>query len=140
MSDMANSIESNDLELLQVISPTLTLPYLALAAQYKQSVTQHSNCLTRITCDHYDAMLITTPSKGWLSEFNSYITPKSNRCTDIRITFESLENSPRPQKSHYRTTISTESLAELMQFAEMTYAPATETSRLGAGAGENDND
>ena len=58
------------------------------------------------------------------------------------VTIESTEvAAPTDSPRCTRVEVDEESLAALTEFAQLTYAPATEASRLaGAGSGLNDND
>jgi len=154
ISDLAASMSTDNthVEFRQVISATLLLPYFGLTSQHSQQNTRSSadpGITTNVSCDHFDAKIITTPTNSWLHKIDYLHTQPHSRCTDVHVEFTlHTKSSPMSQTQaqvkaptlKHRTIISAETLADLNRFAENTYAPATEVSRQGAGAGETDND
>lgn len=168
ISDLATSLEATQFEMQQVISAALVLPYFALVSQYMQPSPSSStdsigtpSCITNVRCEHFDAKIIATPTKSWLSKIDYRQalaqTQPHSRFTDVQVEFGLLTSLPlnaqaqarsdaqtraqlqAPPPKH-RTIISTEALTDLNRFAQNTYAPATDASRQGAGPGETDND
>jgi len=101
-----------------------------------------SGCTSHIRCEHFDAILVATPTKSWLSQLNHHGSDARGAAADVTIEFNPQIKPPfdnQPTLNH-RTLIPADALVTLNQFAEYTYAPATDASRQGAGAGETDND
>ena len=148
ISDLATSIQSDEMQLQQIIGAALLLPYVALASQRVQhdsSSSAHRVCTTRVKCEHFDATLHATPTSSWLSEIEHHHIQTEQGYTDVFVNFN-LQSNPvadtqsRLHTAVHRANIAAETLADLERFAAKTYAPATSASRQGAGAGETDND
>ncbi len=142
-------IELRDLRIDHVISPYLLLPFLA----YRNE--QLSKRRMRVQCTHlltpaFEAELISTealtsvtlshnsssnPTEA--STLNENESPTAN-CQILSVDSPSAM-SEQPSRVH-RTTLGKDELDVLNRLAAMTYAPATEASRQGAGAGTTDND
>ena len=150
ISDLAGSFaeskQASQIELKQVISAALLLPYFALASQHLQSKQPSSTanaCATYVRCKHFEATLLATTDENWLSQIDYHQALTQGRCTNVYADFNPhsealLAADSRPRL--HRTNMSLDALAVLNQFAEKTYAPATDASRQGAGAGQTDND
>lgn len=155
LSDIANELapcsgeKEISGELLDVITPALLIPFLAYASQQvvKNRALQPNTapelaCLTHVNCPLFNVIIGSNQFSSWLSAWVpvSNPTPGSTN-TRYRIsvcTARDLETMP--PALHHRVNVKIHTLAALNQLAARTYAPATEASRDGAGAGTLDND
>jgi len=127
LCDNAQRLGTGDLTLGRTAAPMLLLPYLdAAARQCGSSLTVRWNGTTVTLGNNAQAM------------GDSLDTPMADQITIASSTAEKAAN-PLPQ--HNRGDMPANVAQCLKAFAERTYAPETEESRLsGAGAGLTDND
>ncbi|MFK7876910.1 MAG: DUF3726 domain-containing protein, partial [Paracoccaceae bacterium] len=128
-SDCAAHLRTQDITLNDVLFPVLLIPFAAWAAQQVQSPLRVS--WLGVLC-HTDGRNLWID--GAASDLYVAQTGRITCCVAPRP-------SPPPVPSQFRGTIQVQTWARLENYAQRTYAPATEASRLlGAGAGTNDND
>lgn len=124
VSDMALSLSDRRLHLSHVQQPTLMLPFVGWAAQIVSSPLTLSWVGGQAVCDG-----------AGLQIDGQFPGPAAQ----LQITPGGV--LPLPVSLATRAQIGADSLTRLERFANRTYAPATEASRLmGAGAGVSDND
>jgi hypothetical protein len=124
LSDMANRLDQGPVTLHRVRAPGLILPFAAMTAR------RMTACVT-LTCD---AATIVTDGTG-LTGAASLPDHADRLILSIGGT------PPAPTQLASRATPAPAAWQTLGRFAQRTYAPATEESRLlGAGAGLSDND
>lgn len=146
LSDLASSEHDKPVALQQVISATLLLPYFALVNQHllsRANSPAETVSTTTVRCKQFNATLVATASASWLFDLVEYPDGSEHQCVDVIAEYASaanpsINNATRPVQ--HRTEISIKALEVLHRFAANTYAPATKSSRQGAGAGETDND
>ncbi|MEM0977178.1 MAG: DUF3726 domain-containing protein [Pseudomonadota bacterium] len=124
LSDLAAKLKARPIEAFNVTCPVLLLPFAGMAARVlNQSVDIHIDG-DQVTVDATRSTL-----RSRLPEHAEYVTL---HLSTRRVPVEALGHRAYP---------SADTLRILSEFAERTYAPATEESRvLGAGSGISDND
>lgn len=111
-----------------VTQPLLVVPFAAWAALQTKSLLTVSWESVRATTNGYGLHIIGT--EGDLSRSQTSV---------LRCAF--AQSSPSLAAPDWRGNVSSDVWTKLNTFAQRTYAPATEASRLlGAGAGVSDND
>lgn len=127
LSDAAALWKADGLCLQNVVAPTLLLPFAAMAA----------HALGVPVTVRWDGVEATTDGDSLaLNGGGTALT-----ATAARVTVSAGDTHPTPCAPAHRATPRPEDWAALGEFAQRTYAPATEASRLkGAGAGLSDND
>jgi len=157
LSDLANELGTPSAEtspeilgeFTQLLTPVLIVPYVAYACQqiakHRTSLTSGSPetaCNADIHCVLFKAKVAANSQTSWLNKFqsttNTVLGPANTTCT-IRIATTSNIQAPGPYVEH-RVSIAPGVLELLNNHAQRTYAPATDASRDGAGAGTSDND
>lgn len=124
LSDRANGLTSGNITLKNVTEPAMLLPFAAQAAR-------QINATVTLNCDDVTAV---TNGTG-ISVFGDFPTSAS----EVTVSVSGALTDVQPLKT--RATPDPDDWAKLNRFAHLTYAPATEESRLlGAGAGLSDND
>ncbi len=161
-SDLATEPDVQSTELIDVVSPMLLIPFVAYASQrlvkHHNSLTiedANSNklaCLSSVNCDSFSANIAAVENHAWLHGLTRHnasdtkselISDKKlsagiTHCTMKTCAIEALNDNPKPAR--HRLDIPSDTLDKLNHYASLTYAPATEASREGAGAGTTDND
>lgn len=124
LSDRAVSLREGAIQLRQVASPAMLLPFVGLAARtLKHAVTLECDGIVAVT----DGAVL------------SLSAPMPEQAERVYIRLGGTIEAPRDGAS--RASPDAETWQALNAFAHRTYAPATEESRLlGAGAGLSDND
>ena len=124
LSDSAQALKQNKLAIHRVALPSLLLPFVAnMALQNKQTFAIECNSMVART----DGINIDVPELF------------SNAASDVHI--RSISSMGEPRAIETRAIAKTEEVAVLQHYAHLTYAPATEESRLlGAGTSLSDND
>ncbi|WP_299355991.1 DUF3726 domain-containing protein [uncultured Shimia sp.] len=124
ITDNAANLTQGSMDFPEVARPALVLPFLAFAArQVDLCLSLTSNGQTAKTDGHA------------LSSPNEMTSPGQSLVIGVCDTVDS------PREVASRATPIPEDWATLNRWAHLTYAPATEESRLlGAGAGLSDND
>jgi hypothetical protein len=130
LNDCADRLAANQpIEMADVSYPLLVLPFAAWAALHiKQPV--------RLTWQDVE---IDTDGVGiWVRDPHSQINIEKT----VALICQKAETRQDPaNRPSLRGTVAPETWARLNNFAQRTYAPATDASRLlGAGAGTSDND
>ena len=168
VSDLALDSRILRCDLKQVITPALLLPFIGYAAmrrnQMNHSTTPSLNAsrlgYTSVQCQVFKAEILTRNSITWIHRYSPADVPDSAiddlsiqryaqhadthfRIGEHKFSLANAETAPNgelePLAAH-RTQINPHALVILKRFAELTYAPATDESRRGAGAGDTDND
>ncbi len=130
LNDCADRLAQGDaINARHVSHPLLVIPFAAWAAIHLSQPVRVSFAGLRIDTDG-DGIWVDDP-QGDLN------TPKAET-----VTFSRTDKRADPaQRPGFRGTVTSEIWARLDTFAQRTFAPATEASRLlGAGAGLSDND
>ncbi|WP_372572408.1 DUF3726 domain-containing protein [Ruegeria jejuensis] len=124
LSDCAGRLVQGPIEMRQLAQPLLILPFAAqVARRLERPVTVTSGSWAAVT----DGTALSMPQEA------------PDHAEHLRIELGGALLQLRPH--HTRATPAPETHALLSRFAHLTYAPATEESRLlGAGAGLSDND
>ncbi|MGR3615325.1 MAG: DUF3726 domain-containing protein [Paracoccaceae bacterium] len=122
MSDFPERLREGEIQFEMLDAPLMVLPFAALAAQHLETtVTVHINERAFVTDGH---------------RVSSAPAPSSDR---VLVRLGGHMENPLPEYSRAEPNETAWSI--LANSAHKTYAPATEESRkLGAGAGESDND
>jgi len=148
-NELANKSPSISGELLEVISPVLLIPFVAYAShqitKHGASVTNAApelTCHAQITCNLFSARVVANSHTSWLHEVHLASTDTSS---PVNIAYQINKVNPRemdvqPPAIQHRVDVKPETLDKLNHYAARTYAPATDASRDGAGAGTSDND
>lgn len=124
ISDRANSLQNGNVSLEALVEPILLIPFAASCARRLQKVVSIDFSQTNAVTDG-DALSVDGRFPALADE--------------ATVTIGGKIATPQPQCS--RAKPSPETWQVLNRFAQRTYAPATEESRLtGAGAGLSDND
>lgn len=124
LSDRAPDLRTGSIELKNINQPLFLLPFAAMAAQTLRAVVEVECKGSRALTDGKSLTLT--------GDFPNYATAVSLRLTDAALYEERPLSRARPSQFAW---------AELESLAKLTYAPATDESRLkGAGAGLSDND
>lgn len=130
LSDLATDLaDGRVFELEAVAYPVLLAPYAAL-------VSQATGCTISLLWDHTELLV---SSAGFAVDGNreGIAVPRTGHVACRKSTTHDLTPSPRQNGRAVDATTWT----TLGEFAQRTFAPATEASRLaGAGAGLTDND
>ncbi|AXI45554.1 DUF3726 domain-containing protein [Sulfitobacter sp. SK012] len=130
LSDCADQLEpGRPVKMANVSYPLLVLPFAAWAAIHlKQPV--------RVT---YQNVQIDTDGDGiWIDDPHREINTSKAKALTCQIATKRTDGAKLPG---LRGTVTPEIWARLDAFAQRTFAPATDASRLlGAGAGVSDND
>lgn len=122
--DRAATLDASPLKLAHVAYPALLLPFAAMAARKLQQVIW-------VECDGAHAV---TDGQG-LAITGTF----PDHAVRVDVLVDGVLSAPMPPAT--RATPDPEAWAALASLAQLTYAPATEASRLhGAGAGLSDND
>lgn len=124
LSDSASNLVGREIEIRQLLLPTILIPFAAnVASLTKQSIS--------IVCDE----TVATTDGVNIDMTN----PFPDSACDVGLRCGVSMSAARTQQR--RVIADTHQLQVLQRFANLTYAPATEESRLtGAGAGLMDND
>jgi len=145
-SDLGDAIDIGEHRVANLLSPALLLPFLASAAQSvtrKSTQDSHTLSKTKVVSPHFTAQLVATPRQTWLTDCSTSESATTPLVSDLSFQFymetDSSLATVRSAPCH-RTSISAEVMEVLNGFAAYTYAPATDESRQGAGAGNTDND
>lgn len=153
LSDSANEFSANSSEisgeLMQVVSPVLLLPFIAYACHQvaKQHLSQPKSasddmCEALVNCELFNAKLMANAQGSWVSTFqitsNTFAGPSTTAYTIQLKRADKLNTAP--SQTEHRVNIASDVLKTLNDYAARTYAPATDASRDGAGAGTSDND
>ncbi|WP_319545332.1 DUF3726 domain-containing protein [Ruegeria conchae] len=124
LSDCAHMLLAGPIRIRQVASPMMLLPFAAYAARMH-------NAVVSITAGDFKAL-----TDG------ARLMPRNDcpvRADHVEVAFSDLLIEPCSRQT--RATPDPAAWTMLNRFAHLTYAPATEESRLlGAGAGLSDND
>ncbi|MBR9843739.1 MAG: DUF3726 domain-containing protein [Rhodobacteraceae bacterium] len=124
VADRAATLPCAPHKLAHVAYPVLLLPFVAMAAQRLEQAVW-------VECDGAHAV---TDGQG-LAMTGDF----PDHATRVDILVDGVLSAPMPRQT--RATPDPEAWAALARLAHLTYAPATEASRLhGAGAGLSDND
>ncbi len=111
---------------LRVCQPTLLLPFLALTAGAQTIVCSINNVPIALCADGIDQAALNLPELG---------------LAEASLSWQLTQDAAPMCISKSRASNDKQSIQILKGFADKTYAPATEASRLGgAGAGTTDND
>ncbi|GEM_PF-76910 len=117
-----------------VLFPLLLLPFAADLASTTQSCVQ-----LRLG----DSLVMTDGEKVSIDDSRG-LSSIFGESRDVQVRSEPIDNSPiayASPKMLQRASVANDAWLVLEQFAQRTYAPATEESRIrGAGAGTSDND
>lgn len=130
LNDCADRLgEGQPIEMANISCPLLILPFAAWAAFYiKQPV--------RVVWQ--DLRLDTDGDGIWTQDLHAQINTGKAATLICHPTIKSEDPAKRPA---HRGTVEPDVWARLDAFAQRTFAPATDASRLlGAGAGRSDND
>lgn len=129
----------------RVITPYLLLPFLAYRNEQLCKRTQRP-WQTLITTATFEAELTSTNTHTAVEVHdNEPAITAANQPTEGTVTCRITELDSRAKVLaqpllHHRSILCAKVLDTLNRFAANTYAPATEASRQGAGAGNTDND
>ena len=128
LSDFAGIGAACEVNIVDVVAPVMLLPFAAMAArQLGQAVMVEWDGVGAVT---NGSVLSLEGANGAL-----FIN------TAARVTIRAGARTGQPMPQQTRATPDDADWATLNKFAQCTYAPATEESRLkGAGAGLSDND
>jgi len=129
LSDCAQRVTVDGVEIRNLSNPLIILPFVAAAAR------RTNTCLQVTWAD----AIFTTDGKTHKQQFatDTAAYVKQADCVAIAHAAALIDGA----KSTHRATPSSQVWETLNSLAALTYAPATETSRrLGAGAGQSDND
>lgn len=122
--DIALTLPSYSVTITNVAIPTLLLPFIGNFA-YRNNTPLEINC---------DGISQTTDGTYIQTNVSFPLTAK-------RVYVYSQSESPKPYTHASRATLSVDQLKRIECYANLTYAPESEQSRLlGAGAGLSDND
>jgi len=126
LSDLAETLGEGELRLEDVCRPILLAPFAGLAAQ----------CIKApMVLKWNDTQVATDGANLWANG------DVHARCASVTVQVESRIANITPQPTRSRAKPTPDALTVLNRLAHLTYAPATEESRLsGAGAGLSDND
>ncbi len=158
LSDLAHDTDTRQGELEQLITPALLLPFIAYAMERLHrggsgSMMRMGRAALRYT--GFEAELRSYSGATWLHRCSLAQGASSMKasqppiCADVRYRIEAQMSEQAdasatphvaPISRTHRTHITADAWATLNQFAALTYAPATDASRRGAGAGTTDND
>ncbi|MEC3861100.1 DUF3726 domain-containing protein [Mesobacterium sp. TK19101] len=124
MADRAVRLHDEPATLMDVPCPALVLPFAAMAARQLRA---------GVSVDLDSALAVTDGDRLQLSG------PLPDHAACVRVTLGGALSTPVPRLG--RASPTPEAWATLTRLAALTYAPATDESRLrGAGAGLSDND
>ncbi len=124
MSDVAHKLMANPIEMRNVASPALLLPFACNAARTLQTV---------VTVQINDIQAVT--------DGTHLMAPDRFPTTAEKVVVSLGGELSAPRKKYTRAHPAKQDWQLLNRLAHLTYAPATEESRrLGAGAGSLDND
>ena len=128
LCDNATLLADRDIVMRNVLYPVLVLPFAAAAAKVGQRSVS-------VICD---GQTVVCDASGECGASASEISAIPATAT-LQVTSGGAVGSPQARAT--RATPEVEDWATLSRFAQRTYAPASEASRLlGAGAGLSDND
>ena len=124
LSDRAADLYDAVIEIGPLVRPVLILPFAGHAAQ----------SLRGLVSVRWTGGVAVTDGVGLSHDGKHPVGPET-----VRVSLEGRIEDPNPECS--RATLNHDCHARLERFAQRTYAPATEASRIkGAGAGLSDND
>jgi len=129
--------------LQDVISPALLLPYIGYLGQQqvvRDTKHQQPNIID-VRCEDFSVQLLSTVDRCELVTQDNPFNPKQTTKSSVSLTIAPLNDEQLIASSlQHRAIIDSDTLAVLESFAARIYAPATEASRQGAGAGVTDSD
>ncbi len=151
LSDLAQCEHQQSETLNQIITPELLLPFLAYVSQRAQKkLNDDSLCIkTLIVCERFEAHIHCMNGVAGLNKFSATSATtaassgKRSQFCDLNYQYQFTSHTPQKVREvsvSHRINIPANELESLNRFAANTYAPATEASRQGAGAGNTDND
>lgn len=130
LNDCADRLaEGQPVEMTHISCPLLILPFAAWASIHIQRP---------VRVAWLEAKIDTDGERLWIDDPIAQINIAKTATLTCRSTSERVDAAKRPGQ---RGRLAPEIWAQLNTFAQRTYAPATESSRLlGAGSGVSDND
>lgn len=130
LNDCADRLARGDVIVMADVScPLLILPFAAWAASHIEQPVSLTWTTVTIETDGEGVWIVDPDHQINLREATAVTCQQTSKCEEA------------PQRPGLRGQVAPDIWARLNEFAERTYAPATEASRLlGAGAGVSDND